>query len=309
MKKDIFLSLLEHKLTDGGMPKNYVDASISHLNEHFSKMTEEECSEYIDKLGGDDGVSEQLLGEYRKNEQMRKKAEEKKTQTAAPAEKAVPKRSVNTSAPKKPPAEKKDMRDLLAEEDETPKTHKKTEKHPDAAKPREGQPVRKPTQSAQGAKKPASTQKKTVGQHRPVQKKNGEMGAKNKALFILAVPFLVILALAIALLFVSVYATIAIAVIAFSVLLVLLTALGTAFAVIAVIYGITQMTQAGGAGLYEMGIGVIAGGITMFAGILMYNFIVRLAPFIYKKMLVLIKFTAQKMLQLYGNVKEACKSI
>ncbi len=310
MTKDVFLSLLEHKLTDGGMPKDIVNKSVSHLNEHFSKMSENECITYIEKLGGDDAVAERLLADYKKSESVKKAATEKKSdaaQTPASAEKT----EKNRQTPKPEEKPKKDMSDLL-DDDDAEKPRKKpatsdTTKNPAVRKrPTPNVKDGRPTSAGKNGKRPDNA--------RPSNKKgNARRKSKDKDKlsvgFIVCIPFLAVLALLAAMLIISLYAIVALAVVAFSAMLVVLTAAGTALAVIAVIYGITQMSQAGGAGLYEMGIGVIAGGVTMLFGILMYNFIVRLAPFIYKKLMVLIKFSVEKFKQLFNNVKEASLNI
>ncbi len=294
MTKDIFLSLLEHKLKDGGMPKEIVDKSVSHFNEHLSGMSDEECSAYIDKLGGDDAVCAQLLSEFRKNEKQKETV--KKTVEAK---------------------EVKDIKDLLDDDDVKPKKSAKAEEYfsDGDVKTPSPKPERKAPANASGVKKATDPRKKAGTGAKTAPKAVSKTGKKtdgnNKFTvgLIIASPVLLVLAAIIAAFFASLYAAVALAVIAFAVLLVVLTAFGTAFAVIAIIYGVTQMTAAGGAGLYEMGLGVIAGGITMFLGILMYNFIVRLAPFIYKKLFVFIKFVIEKIKQLYKNVKEACERI
>jgi hypothetical protein len=100
-------------------------------------------------------------------------------------------------------------------------------------------------------------------------------------------------------------------VIAFSVALVVIAAVGTALSLMAIIFGIIQLVQGAAVpiGLYEIGLGIAAGGITLGVSILLYNFIVRLAPFLFKKMFVLYKFLFRQLTKLLGFVKGACSKL
>ncbi len=286
MTKDLFLSLLQHKLEDGGMPKELVDKSISQFAEHFSGMSEKESADLIDKLGGEDTVAEQIISDYKNSTKDKPKSVERK--------------EVSKRAPKK------DVNDLLLDDEDVKKASGRADKFFDDDEKTVNKSAKKPLnvrdKKTQKSQKPLSAQK-------PAATKKGEVNSKFVIGLIIASPVLLLLALVIVGAFLALYSAVAVAVVLFSILLVLLTALGTAFAVIAVIYGVTQLTQMGGAGLYEMGIGVIAGGVTLFCGILMYNFIVRLAPYIFKKLFVLIKFVIGKIKQLYFFAKEACNKI
>ncbi len=65
-------------------------------------------------------------------------------------------------------------------------------------------------------------------------------------------------------------------------LLTALVACGAAVSLVGIVYGVIQLFVSVPIGLYEIGIGVIAVGIVMFAGILIYNFAVRLIPLVMK---------------------------
>ena len=58
--------------------------------------------------------------------------------------------------------------------------------------------------------------------------------------------------------------------------------------------------------MFEIGLGIIAGGVTLGVSILLYNFIVRLAPFLFKKMFVLYKFLFRQLTKLLSFVKGVC---
>ncbi len=297
MTKDVFLSMIEHSLTDAGMPKEKVDESIAHFNTSFSKMSNEEFEKKVSQLGGIEVISERVVSNYKKS--VRKKTrmeqdENEETDDAAgnaedadeakkSAEVGDANEIVEASAESKPEQkQKQSISELLTEDDDTVKP-----------KPRKKTPVPQNDATKNG------------------KSKNGKTKNKNSASNIqpgvfAATPVAALLMIIAVACFAFLYGAVGAIVVVFATLLVLLSASGTALAIVAIIYGITQLTVSKGAGLYEIGIGIVAGGVTLFFGILMYNFIVRLAPFLFKKMLVLFKFVFRKIKLLFSVIKEAC---
>ncbi len=83
-------------------------------------------------------------------------------------------------------------------------------------------------------------------------------------------------------------------------------ALGTAVALIGITYGVIQFFSQGGitaVALYEAGMGILAAGITMLVGVLIYNAAIRLVPFVMKKLRVLLKFVFKKLGVLAEHLK------
>jgi hypothetical protein len=85
-------------------------------------------------------------------------------------------------------------------------------------------------------------------------------------------------------------------------------AIGTAVALIGITYGVIQFFTQGGitaVALYEAGMGILAAGITMLVGVLIYNAAIRFVPFIMKKLRVLLKFVFKKL----GALAEYLKGV
>lgn len=83
-------------------------------------------------------------------------------------------------------------------------------------------------------------------------------------------------------------------------------AVGTAVALIGISYGVVQFFSQGGltaVALYEAGMGILAAGITMLVGVLIYNAAIRLVPFVMKKLRVLMKFVFKKLGVLAEHLK------
>jgi len=78
---------------------------------------------------------------------------------------------------------------------------------------------------------------------------------------------------------------------------------GTALSLIGIIYGITQTVITLPIGLYEIGMGVTIGGATMLCGILIYNFAVRLLPFLLRKLVSLLAFVFGRLRGLFYRLK------
>ena len=75
-------------------------------------------------------------------------------------------------------------------------------------------------------------------------------------------------------------------------------ALGTAVALIGITYGVIQFFTQGGitaVALYETGMGILAAGVTMLVGVLIYNAAIRFVPFVMKKLRVLLKFIFKQL--------------
>lgn len=83
---------------------------------------------------------------------------------------------------------------------------------------------------------------------------------------------------------------------------------GTAVSLVGIIYGIAQFKTAIPVGLYEVGVGIVAAGITLCVGILIYNFVVRLMPILFKLVLKLFKYTLKRLKELFNYLrKESAK--
>lgn len=83
---------------------------------------------------------------------------------------------------------------------------------------------------------------------------------------------------------------------------------GTAVSLVGIIYGIAQFKEAIPVGLYEIGIGIVAAGITLCVGILIYNFTVRLMPKLFKLVTKLFKYTMKRLKELFNYLrKESAK--
>jgi len=85
-----------------------------------------------------------------------------------------------------------------------------------------------------------------------------------------------------------------------------MVAAGSAISLVGIIYGITQLFVTFPIGLYEIGLGVIITGFIMFAGLLIYNFAIRLLPFLIKNIFRLYKHLAGKMKKLFNYIKGEC---
>ena len=125
------------------------------------------------------------------------------------------------------------------------------------------------------------------------------------------IPLLIAIVIVITVLLLALYAAIIALVIAFSVALVIVAAAGTALSLMAIIYGVIQIAQGYPApiGIFEIGLGITVGGATLGISIILYNFIVRFAPFLFKKMFVLYKFLFRQLTKLLSFVKGACSKL
>ncbi len=125
-------------------------------------------------------------------------------------------------------------------------------------------------------------------------------------LFCISLPITFPLFVAIIAVFAAVWLGLAAVVIAAVAALVALVAGGAAGSLVGIIYGIIQLFTSVPVGLYEIGLGVIVAGSVMFAGILVYNFAVRLVPILMRMLGKLFRFVLSELKRLFNFLRKEC---
>ncbi len=126
------------------------------------------------------------------------------------------------------------------------------------------------------------------------------------SLFAISLPLTLPLFLALMGAFFALFAALTGAIIGIIITIVCIVLAGTGISLVGIIYGITQLFEVLPVGLFEIGFGIIIGGSSMLAGVLLYNFAIRLLPLAMKYLTVLFKFTLQKLHQLFRFLKREC---
>ena len=161
-------------------------------------------------------------------------------------------------------------------------------------------------------KEPAKTEYTDRGTVTRLQEKTywgegSEEGVKRFRIILgVSAPFAAILLLAYAVIALGLIAVMAALIAVIVVGLVAEVAVGSLVALIAVIYGISQLFLVLPVGLFELGLGIAAIGITMFVGILMYNIAVRLLPYLLRKFIAFQHVFKGFLQDLYYYVKGEC---
>lgn len=165
-------------------------------------------------------------------------------------------------------------------------------------------------------KKPAAEKKKTEYSDRGNVTRLQEMtwwgegseeGVKRfRIIMACSAPFVAVLLLAYAVLAIALIVGMAALAAAFILGLVGWVAVGSLVALVAVIYGVSQLFLVMPVGMFELGLGVAAIGITMFVGILMYNIAVRLLPFLIRSFIRFQSVFRGFIQDLYYYVKGEC---
>lgn len=126
------------------------------------------------------------------------------------------------------------------------------------------------------------------------------------ALSILTLPITLPLLLDIALLFGIAYLAVTLLIIAFSAAMIGCVAVGTALALIGVIYGGIECTRVPVLGIFEIGLGVTVGGATILISVLLYNVAIRYLPKLYKCLALLAGWVVEKLADIVYAVKKGC---
>lgn len=81
---------------------------------------------------------------------------------------------------------------------------------------------------------------------------------------------------------------------------------GTALSLVGIIYGIVKLFSQMPIGLFEIGIGITVGGVTMLVSILIYNLAIRVIPKLFKPVKKLSRLISDKLADLYYTIKKEC---
>lgn len=83
---------------------------------------------------------------------------------------------------------------------------------------------------------------------------------------------------------------------------------GSAAALVGIIYGIIQVTSTETLpmGIYNIGLGIISVGVTMFVGILVYNLAIRFLPWLIKLVGGLFRHTLKQLKRLFNFLRREC---
>ncbi|MBE6541885.1 MAG: hypothetical protein E7672_05500 [Ruminococcaceae bacterium] len=106
--------------------------------------------------------------------------------------------------------------------------------------------------------------------------------------------------------FIAVFAALIGLIIAGVAVLIALVAAGSGISLIGIIFGITQLFSFAAAGIYEIGLGVMVAGAVLFVGVLIYNFSVRLLPWLISLVGNLLGFVCSKLKTLFFFIRREC---
>ncbi len=128
-------------------------------------------------------------------------------------------------------------------------------------------------------------------------------------LFAASLPLTIPLALAGLALFVILWGALAALIIGSVAALVAVAAGGTALSLVGIIYGVIQLFNSFPVGLYEIGLGVTVAGAVMFVGILLYNFAIRLMPWVIRQTARLLRYLIRRLRVLFNFLRRECAKL
>lgn len=316
MDKEYTLTLIRDGLLAGGMEESTVKANMKKLKKLFDPMTDEEFEKRLSKFGGAEGIVTRLMRDYTE----KKAAKEEK-------EAVIEEVAAEEAAGQDEEAEEKEGPDIYVsvsygDEEEAPKSSDHGEVgYEDQFDPSEYMTGDKEAVSAEEyfgndeveEESPRVIRPPKRGKKAKHAKAKVQMTKRGKTTFtiglILLLPFVIALVAAVTAIFAAIYGVMFVLTVLSCVFLVVGSAIGTALCLVAVIYGVIQLYQVFPIGLYEMGIGIIAGGATLFVSILLYNFVVRFVPFASRQLLRLYGFLWKQLIRLARFAKEACEKL
>lgn len=124
--------------------------------------------------------------------------------------------------------------------------------------------------------------------------------------FILLLPIICPILLAVAGVFAAAYITVTAIIVALCLAIVGIVAFGTVIALVGIIYGAIETFKVAPLGMFEVGLGITVGGITMLLSVLLYNVAIRFVPKLYTCLSKLVKLVAKQLYNLYIKAKKEC---
>lgn len=126
------------------------------------------------------------------------------------------------------------------------------------------------------------------------------------ALTVLTLPISVPILALIAALFAAGYLAVTLLIVGFSAAMIACVAIGTALSLVGVIYGIIEAVKIPVLGIFEVGIGISIGGVTILVALLLYNIAMRYLPILYKLITRFARYVIEKIADLFYNIKKEC---
>lgn len=153
--------------------------------------------------------------------------------------------------------------------------------------------------------KTADTAKKK-SKDKPEKKEKIEGTPVFWTIFILLIPIICPILLAVAGVFAAAYIAVTAIIAALCLSIVGIVATGTIVALVGIIYGAIETFKVAPLGMFEVGLGITVGGITMLLSVLLYNVAIRFAPMLYACLTKLVKLVTKQICNLYIKAKKEC---
>ena len=88
--------------------------------------------------------------------------------------------------------------------------------------------------------------------------------------------------------------------------IVAVVSVGSVIALVGIVFGITQLFTFPAGGIYEIGLGVMIAGAVLFIAILLYNFSIRLLPWVISKLASFLGYICRKLKDLFFTIRRGC---
>jgi len=329
MDKKTFYAELTKRLDVLGVSRELVERHIKQFDSYFEGKNEDEIRSEIERLGDLDRVAariKRMTDKLAEREMMESSTENAPTETAStesvdvqkePAFVSIPSETVvaeeNGGSEPEPVDEASsadDAQESSVSDDDvitfTPVRRSDVYRDEMTAGDAE-QEAELPNPVYEGRKR-GETEPEVSDQDSPSIDENALRKRRTLfwTIFVLTLPFTLALCGVGAALFAIVFFAIAVLMIGLIAILVGITAIATLVSVFGIIFGVSQMLSSLPIGLYECGLAIVFGSLSMFVGILIYNVAVRLLPFAAKWLLVFFKYLCRKIKQLFIYLKKEC---
>ena len=298
MNRELLYRYLETRLSEEGFAPEQIHIQTELLREKYAAMSDGDVTADVESYGGPEMLADNVIRQLRVPHPAGEKAAEKPEEAEKPEKEAPPPppdpmsatRTVTTdaSAADTINIDARRIRDT-AEEDElfaiTEEELAEIERTADNI--------------------PVKTEKKRARIHTFLYEKiNWEQGTPEdeehfKKVFRLSSPLWILALLIAAILLFAAYAVLILLVPVLILAMIAVVGGGSAIALVGIIFGISKLFTVVPIALDNIGLGIIAVGITMLCGILCYNGALRLCPFLLRKMKDVTRYVISLFIDLY----------
>lgn len=313
MEKFIFLATIKDKLAEMNLPQESIDKHVKIFEDCFKGKNADEIDAMLESAGGVDGIIKSIQNLEIVKQKRTPQAPETQTEDNATKDENVISSDIETKTElsegvaTESPSAPLDNELPTMEIPKAPNINKHIQEAEELTETLERIPV-EPIINEEFSAEISDYDFDLLFQEKltklELKLKNLRQKLSNKT-YKATLPIAIIIAALIFILVSALFPILIVSAVLFSIAYICLLVAGVCFALIPIGYGIYLCFKSMPIALYELGVGIISSGVTMFSCILLYNYVKRLVPYLFKNLIKLFNYCIKLAKRYFGKqVKE-----